>query len=505
MLADLRIENLAVVQATKATFTRGLNVISGETGAGKSILLQALSLVTGGRGSSELIRHEAPHAVIEARFCLTGPALERVNRALQDFDLPLSDGELIVRRRLARDGKSRVYINDASATVGALQKVTLDLVEQTGQHEQIGLLRTRRHLDLLDGFAGAQSMRGEVARSVSALRDVEQRRDALLSAKGGRAERAEFLRFYLQEFEDLQPEPGEEERLREEADRLLNAERIRDGLRQALALLYESEGSAFDRLGHGQAQLQSLVSLDPALEGYADHLENLQIEVEEAARNLRTHAHACVRNDDELEQIQSRLHRIQRLCRKHGATLEAVIEKMELARQELQQLEELDIRLEEIERELKVAQDRAIDLAASLSGKRLDAVPGLIAAFDRCGRPNTGHCLETAVFAELCRRGTDATYVRTDSGFEVDFLAIESNGSETLLQVCADLDDPGTTAREVRALLDARETFPRAPCVILTLGTRLPRPAVPNTIAVEAAWQWMLRRGGAPAEGDDHR
>ena len=380
MLADLRIENLAVVQATKATFTRGLNVISGETGAGKSILLQALSLVTGGRGSSELIRHEAPHAVIEARFCLTGPALERVNRALQDFDLPLSDGELIVRRRLARDGKSRVYINDASATVGALQKVTLDLVEQTGQHEQIGLLRTRRHLDLLDGFAGAQSMRGEVARSVSALRDVEQRRDALLSAKGGRAERAEFLRFYLQEFEDLQPEPGEEERLREEADRLLNAERIRDGLRQALALLYESEGSAFDRLGHGQAQLQSLVSLDPALEGYADHLENLQIEVEEAARNLRTHAHACVRNDDELEQIQSRLHRIQRLCRKHGATLEAVIEKMELARQELQQLEELDIRLEEIERELKVAQDRAIDLAASLSGKRLDAVPGLIAA-----------------------------------------------------------------------------------------------------------------------------
>lgn len=130
---------------------------------------------------------------------------------------------------------------------------------------------------------------------------------------------------------------------------------------------------------------------------------------------------------------------------------------------------------------------------------------GLIAAFDRSGRPNTGHCLETAVFVELCRRGADATYVHTSSGFEVDFHTVTPDGSESLLQVCADLDDPVTTAREVRALLDARETFPRAPCVILTLGTRLPRPAVPNTIAVEAAWQWMLRRGGAPAEGDDHR
>ena len=380
MLADLRIENLAVVQATRASFTRGLNVISGETGAGKSILLQALSLATGGRGSSELIRHDADYALVEARFELNGRTLTNVNNLLSALDLAPSDGELIVRRRLARDGKSRVYINDASVTAGALQQVTMGLVEQTGQHEQIGLLRSRRHLDLLDGFARAHDERALVAEAVAHLRKTEQKRDAMLESKGSSAERAEFLRFYLQEFESLDPEPGEEARLREGADRLLNAERIRDGLNQSLSALYEGEGSAYDQMGEVQGQLRTLAGLDPELVDLADVVDNLQAELEDVARSLRTHAHRCVRDDDELEQIQARLHRIRRLCRKHGATLDQIIEKMDEARDELRDLEELDLRLEEVDRELSGARDAALELAAGLSRRRGSAAPALIAA-----------------------------------------------------------------------------------------------------------------------------
>ena len=378
MLADLRIENLAVVRTARAEFGEGLNVISGETGAGKSILLQAFSLITGGRASSELVRHGADFAVVEARFELRPSDEARVNIELGELGLPTCDDGLIIRRRLSKDGKSKVYINDASATVAALSRTTSGLVEHTGQHAQLGLLRPRRHLELLDAFADVESLRSDVSACVARLRKAEKQLLEIEAALRDRIERSEFLRFFLKEYEELAPEPREDETLLKQVDRYRNSERIRDGLGRTLGALYEAANSAYDMVGVATGQLQDLTRFDQELGPLASELEVAQTTIEEVARTLTRYRDDTYEDSVELEAIEERLHRIQRLCRKHGAPLEAVCEKMNQARQELDSLDDLDIQLLEESKEHEAAREEASRLAAELTEERSKAVPKLM-------------------------------------------------------------------------------------------------------------------------------
>jgi DNA repair protein RecN (Recombination protein N) len=381
MLADLRIENLAVVERAHAAFAPGLNVISGETGAGKTILLQALQLALGGRAHSELVRAGTDAAWIEARFELSGGEAERVSRRLDERGLPVvPDGVLIVRRRVSSDGKSRAYINDASATVGALAAVTEGLVELTGQHEQFGLLRAQRHRELLDAFAGTGGLVEVVGAAVRALRAAEARGAELRDALAHRHERHEFLRFYLTEYDRIQPRLGEDEVLLEESHRLRHAEKLRLGLSRARALLYEGPSSAYERLSAARGELQPLTSADRRLEGVLERLDALEMEVDDLARELSRFREGAVAEPARLEEVEARLHDLQRLCRKHGAELDAVVEKMEAARRELEQLGDLELHLEEAERARAEAEARALDAAAGLTDRRREAISGLVGA-----------------------------------------------------------------------------------------------------------------------------
>jgi DNA repair protein RecN (Recombination protein N) len=378
MLADLRIENLALVERANPSFTSGLNVISGETGTGKTILVQALTLAAGGRADKSWVRTGTDEALIEARFLLSERDATRINAGLAEMGLPQGGHELIVRRRVTRDGRSRVYINDASATLTALQSCTTGLIELTGQHDQYGLLRPECHLSMLDAFAEVAEERALVSAAVRALRESERRYQALEESLASRAERHEFLRFYLREFEALAPEPREDEALLEEANRLANAEHLRFGLAGAVNALYESGGSVYDRLTEASDEIGPLLEADRRLEGVFDNLAALQASVDDLRRELSRYAADAVGDPVRLEVVQSRLHKLQRFCRKHGGTLEGVTQKMEAAAQELSGLSTIEDSIEAARGELAKARSEAVAACERLTKARRDALPRLV-------------------------------------------------------------------------------------------------------------------------------
>ena len=439
MLADLRIENLAVIERVRARFGGGLNVISGETGAGKTILLQALKLALGARAKSGLVRAGADEAWVEARFELDGVMGQRVKGRLGEIGLPDAESELIVRRQVTRDGKSRAYINDASTTIGALGRVTEELVELTGQHEKFGLLRASAHRAILDGFAGNESLVARMAEDVRALRRSEQRCKDLWSDLAQRDERHEFLHFQLRDFTQLQPAIGEDELLLLEAQRLRYSERLRSGLSRAERLLYQQSSSAYDLVSQAREAIASLQDADPRLENDIEKLDALLSELDDTSRRLGRMREEAIDEPERLEQVESRLHAIQRFSRKHGGDLTAAVQKMEAAQEELGQLSDLELCLKEAESDLKTRGQTAQRSAAELTARRREASTELVEAtlghlrdlgFTKA-RFEVSHAIDDELEA-LSERGADRIefYLALNPGHPTAPLAQIASGGE---------------------------------------------------------------------------
>ncbi|HQR30823.1 MAG TPA: AAA family ATPase, partial [Anaeromyxobacteraceae bacterium] len=272
MLTTLRIGGLAVVDRVEVRFGPGLNVLTGETGAGKSLLVGALHLVLGGRTGAEILRDGADEAWVEALFELPAddPALERLEAAGVPAREGASDGvaELLVRRVVSRTGRGRVFVNGALCTVAILQGALRGLVDLTGQHEHVSLLDAGSHLDLLDAFAGCAGPEGLRARyrsAFEALSALVREERALAEDEGERARRADYLAFQLEELRGVDPRPGEDEELERERKVLGSAARLSEAARQAEGLCYGEEGSASDRIGLALRALQDALGLDGRL------------------------------------------------------------------------------------------------------------------------------------------------------------------------------------------------------------------------------------------------
>jgi len=358
MLRTLRIRNLAVIEAVEVDLDPGFTALTGETGAGKSILVEAVGLLLGGRASADLVRTGTDAATIEAVF-------ERPDGS-----------EVLIRREITAAGRSRSNVNGALATASMLRDVSTDLVELHGQHEHQLLLDASTHLGFLDADAGLEPAAADVAALYGRVRELRDRLAGASMDARERAARLELVRFQLAEIEAVKPVPAEDAELDAVRRVLANAERV-DGLcRTAYGELYDDERAALTQLVSVWRKVEELAGLDPA---FAPHLEargSVKAQLEDLASFLRTYADGVDASPAKLQQVEDRLARIERLKRKYGPALEEVIARGQALRAEVARLTGGDEESGDIERQLAAASTAYLAAARELSqARRRAAVP----------------------------------------------------------------------------------------------------------------------------------
>lgn len=372
MLSALRIESFAIIDSLEIRFGEGLNVLTGETGAGKSILFDALSLLLGGRADPGMIRAGADEAVVEGLFV----GAEYVERA-RALGLPAEGAELLVRRVISRRGRGRVHVNGSLATVGMLSELLGGTVDLSGQHQHLSLLRRECHGELLDRFGG---LADEVAAFGEAWRSwvrLEAERKRLLDEAGEREARRDYLAFVLAELDAVDPKPGEDEALEGERRRLAEVERLREAAAFCEAVLDADDDSAADRVARAARRLEEAAACDEQLAPLARQLEAALEEIRDVARALARYRSSLCADPERLEQVEERLSALRRIARKHGGSLEAAIERRESIRRELEEVSGAEDRLREVEEALEAASREVVRAAEELSRARREAAARL--------------------------------------------------------------------------------------------------------------------------------
>jgi len=369
MLRELTIRNVAVIDELTVSFVPGLNVLTGETGAGKSILIDALQLVLGARGSEELLRSGADEAAVEAAFDV-GPA-SRAMELVEGEGIPAEPGEfLVLRRHLFRDGRSKAYANGRLTSAATLRALAECLVDIHGQQPAQPLLDPRRHRELLDAYAGATE-------DVRAYRDryarwqaLRREREALLQADRERAQRQDLLAFQRREIEAARLTAGEEEALAAERAILSNHERLFAAVTQAYGALEESDDAVLERLAAAAARIREAAAIDPRLREVLEALETGAVHLREAARGLRDYRGRFEFDPQRLDAIEARLHEIGTLTRKYGGGIPEVLEHLARVTKDLDALECSEARLAELDQALAEIQREMAGLAERLSQVR---------------------------------------------------------------------------------------------------------------------------------------
>ncbi len=373
----LRIRNLAIIEETELELGSGLNVITGETGAGKSILIAALALVLGGRADAGLVRTGAPRAEVEALFELGDvPALRAL---LAEHDIE-ADDELVIRRVLLKSGRSRAYVGGRLTPLHLLRRLARGLVDISSQHEHHTLVDARTHLEHLDAFAHLSSTRQQVSEAHRALQDASVALQHAEDALRARAEREDLLRFQLGELATLDPKAGEVDALERQVQKLRHAAELAEIAGRAERTLYGADNALITGLARVTARLEQAVRHDPLFTELVDRLDSARMEVEEVARDLERYGAELSLEPRVLAEAEERLQAIRRLVRKHGHTINDLIEWGSTARAELAQLSAGEARVESLSTALENARERARVEAFALSQHRHAAAEPLAAA-----------------------------------------------------------------------------------------------------------------------------
>lgn len=354
MLRFLRVEHLAVIDAIQVEFGPGLNVVTGETGAGKSMLVQAVGLLLGGRASAELIRTGESQATVQAIF-EAGPS------------------ELIVRREITSQGRSRAFVNDALLTAASLKDQTAPLVELHGQHEHHLLLNPESHVFLLDEFAGLAVPRSHVGEAYREWRRLQSQLDELHVDERERAARIDLLKFQLAELEKARLRAGEDEELETTRRVLSNSEKLQRLCDEAYSALYDSEDAVLARLSTVWKRVAELADVDATFAPHRDARDVVKAQLEDLALTLRSYRETIDASPDRLQQVEERLALIERLKRKHGSTLDELIARKDEFARQLHALTNADERRAGLEAETSAARDEFVGRARALSRKRRDA------------------------------------------------------------------------------------------------------------------------------------
>ena len=377
ILVELTVENLAVIQAARLTFGPGLNVVTGETGAGKSLLVDALSAVLGGRSDRDLIRTGAERARIEATFRLSAGD-SAVRTILEERGAKADDdGIVVLTRELLRGGKGVSRLNGRSAPAGVIRAVGGALVDVHGQGSQVSLAESAQQLALLDSAAGTTDQRMAVEVALAAVRGQRRELDGFARASAEASARRELLAFQLEEIEAVALRVGEEEALVRERDLLANAGAIREATATAYDVLYGGAGSATERAAEAAQALARTPDPTGVLAVQIAALEGAEAALMEAARELRAHGDAIDFEPAREEEIEARLEVIRRLTRKYGGTVDEVMAYAESAARELEALDEATERRQVLAEGLAAAKESAGTLAWALSEARAKAAKTL--------------------------------------------------------------------------------------------------------------------------------
>jgi len=367
MLTHLRVRDLVLIEELDLRLSPGFNVLTGETGAGKSLVVTALDLLLGRRASSELVRRGADEAEVEGLFDISDEP--GVRARLVEAGLP-ADDELLIRRVIPADGRHRCYVNGKLSSLGVLSSLAEGLASVMGQHEHHTLLDPASQLALLDDFGGHGALVAEMRRLADASTEAGRRYSELRSREQDRAARIDFIRFQIGEIDDLAPRPGEFEELEREIALLRHQGELLEAARVGADELYERDGSIFERLGSLGRSLDDVARFDPTLAEDARSLGEAAVLVEEAARRLAGYGHDLDADPGRLEQLEERREGLARLLRKHRTDLDGLLElRGELGR-ELEMLSRFEESIAEAEAELARTRDRAATHAAQLTAAR---------------------------------------------------------------------------------------------------------------------------------------
>jgi DNA repair protein RecN (Recombination protein N) len=374
MIESLRIENLAVLERAELELGTGLHVLTGETGAGKSIVLGALALLAGSRASQDVIREGAEEAVVEAVFRVEGDAalLQRLAR----LGVEPSEGTLVVRRSVARNGRGRARVGGELVPVATLAELFRGRLEISSQHESQELLRTEAHARLLDAAGGLLPLCSKVAEASERLRAVDREIAQLEERREERARREDFLKYQMNEIDEAKLKPGEFADLQAEKARLGNSERLRGEAEHAVALLAPDPTraevyGALDPLAEAVRRLEALTEIDPGLTLLAERLAAARTEVEDASQDLSVYAADVEADPARLAEAEERLDQLERLRRKYGGDEDAISAFREEAARELAALAGSEDRLAELQSDrVRIAESLARDADRLSAGRR---------------------------------------------------------------------------------------------------------------------------------------
>ncbi|MCG3174862.1 MAG: DNA repair protein RecN [Myxococcota bacterium] len=380
MLTWLHISNLALIEESELEFGPGMTAITGETGAGKSMIIGALKLLAGGRAGAGDIRNGAEKAMVEGVFQLAGdhPALARLR------DMELGDGdELAIRRVIMRSGKGRIFINGASATLNQLQEIGRTLLAISGQHEHIMLGKPEEQLSLLDSFSGVTAKVRQLEALYRQVKAVESELSVLEQRLARAAEREGYLRFALEEIERVKPEPGEDAAIEARLKQLSHASDLVEGAGGVAAMVYAGPGAASEILGRAERELERLSRLDPSIAPWIEPLREARALVEDAGQGLDRYAREIEIDPEALEKTSQRLAELRSLCRKYGGSTEVVARRAGELRAELDALDTGGQQLGDLRSRAAELWKRYHSLARELTQKRMEAANDLCARLAR--------------------------------------------------------------------------------------------------------------------------
>lgn len=376
MLQLLEIHNIALIDKVKIEFGEGLNVLTGETGAGKSIIIDSINAILGERVSKDLIKTDRDKAMVEAVFSVPR---QRVEDIFENLGIPFEDdGTIIISREFTQSGRNICRVNGMLVTVSTLREIGSRLIDMHGQHDNQSLLRTESHIELLDLFGGSriEKIKSEYLEYLEKYKEIKDSLKALTGEEGERERKIDLLKFQINDIEKANLIPGEEERLNKQRILLSNSERILNALNTSYELLYSGEGSktsASESIGQAISELRSIGRFDSRYQDLADKLENLSYLLDDLTEEIRKERDNMEYDPLLLEEIEQRLDTIFRLKRKYGKTVEDILRFYRKAKEELEKLSSSQETIACLQERLRETGNQLYKLASDLNAERLKA------------------------------------------------------------------------------------------------------------------------------------